>query len=114
MPSPISRIFTSVVESYIHNKLSIKYLLITTGNFWNYCGHSCAGLCIFKKKWYRVYQKTYSENFVDYFPPGKNGMIRSVSTQKLFHIIVVHSKPIIKKWYLPLSICCKESGFKST
>ena len=27
--------------------------------------------------------KTCSENFVDYFPPGKNGMTQSDSTQKL-------------------------------
>ena len=37
--------------------------------------------------------KKYSENFVDYFPPSKNGMARSESTQRL----VVHSKPCIEK-----------------
>ena len=41
--------------------------------------------------------KKYSENFVDYFPPSKNGMTRSVGAQKLFDTIVVRSKPPIAK-----------------
>ena len=41
--------------------------------------------------------KKYSENFVDYFPPGKNKKNKLVSTQKLFRAILVHSKPFIKK-----------------
>ena len=72
-------------NSYTCNRISIKHLLTATSNFWNYCRQSIG---IIKK---------YSENLVDYFPPGKNGMTESVSTQKLFHIIVVHSKPFIKK-----------------
>ena len=41
--------------------------------------------------------KTCSENFVDYFPPGKNGMTQSDSTEKL---LKMHSKPFIEKnWY---------------
>ena len=40
----------------------------------------------------------YSQNFVGYFPRSKNGMTKSVGTQKkLFHIIVVHSKQPIEK-----------------
>ena len=30
-------------------------------------------------------------------PLSKHGMTRSVSTQKLFHTMAVHSKPTIKK-----------------
>ena len=45
--------------------------------------------------------KKSSENFADYFLPGKNGMTESVSTLKLFCIIVMHSKPLIEK----ISIC---------
>ena len=41
--------------------------------------------------------KNYSENFVDYFPPSKNGMTESESIQKLFRTIVLHSKPSIEK-----------------
>ena len=32
----------------------------------------------------------------------KNGMTESVGTQKLFYVIVVHSKPFIEK----IGICC--------
>ena len=52
--------------------------------------------------------KKYSENFVDYFPPTKNGMTKSVSTQMLFHLVAVHSKPPTKK----ISICyIKSPGY---
>ena len=44
-----------------------------------------------------VYQKKYIEKFVDYFPFSKNGMTEPVSTQKLFHTEVLHSKPPIEK-----------------
>ena len=50
--------------------------------------------------------RKYSENFVDYFPPSKNRMTESVSTQKLFQSIVVHSKPPIER----NSICYYELG----
>ena len=43
-------------------------------------------------------QKKYSENFVDYFPPTKNAMTESESTQKIFHVIVVHNRHR-KNWY---------------
>ena len=41
--------------------------------------------------------KKYSENFVDYFSPSKNGMTESRSTRNLFHTIVMHNKPSIEK-----------------
>ena len=41
--------------------------------------------------------KKCSINFVDYFPPSKNKINESVSTQKFFHTIVVHSEPPIEK-----------------
>ena len=41
--------------------------------------------------------KEYNKNVVDYFPPSKNVMNESVSPQKLFHTIVLHSKPSIKE-----------------
>ena len=41
--------------------------------------------------------KKNSENFVDYFPPSKNGMTESASNQNLFRIFAVHSNPSIKK-----------------
>ena len=42
--------------------------------------------------------KKYSENVVDYFPLSKNGMTESVSTEKLYHSIVVQSKPATEKF----------------
>ena len=50
--------------------------------------------------------KKYSENFVDYFPSSENRITKSVGTQKLFHGIVVHSKPLIEK----IVICYLELG----
>ena len=43
------------------------------------------------------YHKKYSKNFVDYFPSGKNGMTKSASTQKLFHIIIAQIKPFVEE-----------------
>ena len=37
------------------------------------------------------------ENVVDYFSPSKNEITESVITQKLFHTILVHSKPFTEK-----------------
>ena len=48
----------------------------------------------------------YSENFVEHFPSSNNGKTESLSTQKLFHTVAVHSKSSIEK----LNICCQESG----
>ena len=45
----------------------------------------------------RISQKSIVKTFVDYFPPRTNGMTKSVGTQKLFHTVVVHSKPRIEK-----------------
>ena len=47
----------------------------------------------------------YSENFVEHFPSSNNGKTESLSTQKLFHTVAVHSKSSIEK----LNICCQES-----
>ena len=43
-----------------------------------------------------VSQKRIVKTF-DYFPSSKNRMTESVSTQKLFHAIVVHSKPPLEE-----------------
>ena len=56
-----------------------------------------------------MYLKKYSKKFLDYFPPKKNGMIESVSTQRIFHTSVVHSKPSIEK----RSICYEVPDIKS-
>ena len=83
--SYISRIFTGVAET------------VTPGNQ-NYCGQTLAGLFIFQEVSNSIESlKKYSENFVDYFPPSKNGMTKSVGAQKLFDTIVVRSKPPIAK-----------------
>ena len=60
-------------------------------------GQGFTGLCTFTEVRFRVSQKKYSKHVVDYSHPSKNGMTESVSTQKLFHAIVAHSKPLIKK-----------------
>ena len=58
----------------------------------NYCGQSLARLVKVQG-----ISKKYSENFVDYFSPSKNGMTESGSTRNLFHTIVMHNKPSIEK-----------------
>ena len=54
------------------------------------------GYVHFGKK-YTVYCILKNIVKTDYFPSSENGMTESVSTQKLFHTIVVRRKPAIEK-----------------
>lgn len=71
-------------NSYTHNKISIRHLLTATSNFGNCCGQSLV-VCTYKKV--KVTPKQCSENFVDHFPLGKNGMAEFLRTQKLLHLL---------------------------
>ena len=89
----------------LRNRFSLKHLSMATGNFLTYCG--LAGLRLFREVRYRISQKKYSENFIEYFTQSKNEMTKCVSSQIFFprfwiprcskiRKIAVHSKSSIK------------------
>ena len=96
MPSRyISKIFPAAVETVTHFTeflYNTSWLLLAT--FEITVARASQGYVPLSR--YR-YHKKYSENFVDYFPSGKNGMTESASTQKLLHIIIAQIKPFVEE-----------------
>ena len=65
----------------LYNSFSLKHLSLATGNFCTYFGQCLAGLYLFTEVRYRISQRKYSENFVEYFTHSKNGMAECVNSK---------------------------------
>ena len=66
------------------------------------------GYVSFKKCMYRVcIRKKCSENFIDYFPSSRNGLV-SVGSQKVFDTVVVH---LVKHLFKNIIFVIKSPGY---
>ena len=83
----------SLMENFIFYAVAVVETV--TPRNWNVCIQALHCYIPFRKT--QSIPKKNGENFVDYFPPSKNGMTESASNQNLFRIFAVHSNPSIKK-----------------